>query len=137
MSDRQRTQAARRAPVEDDRRRAATYARDLEIARRIAAGESVRAVARSAGVSHGTVQTAMARLHRASPQPEGNPERFRAMAEAWGCRAVAAIQRGDDGDGAYWAARRAAAWAGLFLRCCAPAAASATPNSDLTARLSR
>ena len=60
----------------------------------------------------------------ASPQPEGNPERFRAMAEAWGCRAVAAIQRGDDGDGAYWAARRAAAWAGLFLRCGAPAAAS-------------
>ena len=115
-SERQRARAADWARGYGRRRRSATYARDLEIVRRLAVGESVRVVARAMGVSHQTAHTARARLRRAPPPEDGNPERFRAMAEIWGRRALAAIQRGDDGDGAYWAAHRAAAWAGIYLR---------------------
>ena len=48
-----------------------SYERDLEIVRRLDAGESQRAVARELGVSRWTVQTARARLSRARRAPKG------------------------------------------------------------------
>ena len=112
MSERQRLRAAEAGWAEGERRRAHTYDRDLAIVRRLAAGESVPAVAQDVGVSHVTAQTAMGRLRRA-PASGGVPVRgCQAMAKAWERRAHGARARGDS-EAAAAAAEAAARWAKL------------------------
>ena len=112
MSERQRLRAAEAGRAEGERRRAQTYDRDLAIVRRLAAGESVRAVARDVGVPHATAQTAMGRLRRAQVRGSVPVRGCQAMAEAWERRAHGARARGDS-EAAEAAARSAARWAKL------------------------